>query len=700
MGLLKNQTWFEDATPVSPPSQWEYSAHSLAVTFVSGKAAIFTGDVAFPIGTPMVLSAATMPGGFTAGKIYYTTASIAISPLAFGLSSTLGGAPIAATSAGATVVGRDARYIFSYLQTPDANCSLLLHMNGAAASPTFTDSSGYANVMSQDFSGPNMSVPTAGSAQLQTGTVKFGSAAGGFKVGNGFYAQVNTPFVAGDELDLSTSDFTIEVQAYTTNTGNAIMLSSYNTSSIGAWWLINNPGTSVLFVFYVGTTQYTLNMGVSGTGSIPLNSWHHIAVCRQGNVFNGFVDGLLVGTVTQAGPLAINSGRFYVGASPIGSSPCDFLDEVRVTKGLARYTAPFTAPVAAFNDPNMKLGQIGNIEYIGNALTSGGLQNGLFGTLRVGYQVIQPASDSLTLRYNVGAGNIDVPLSNVAGATGNVSICLDGASQLLIGFGPTDGSGTAVVALSEGVADTTYGNANFNCSCPEPDTFATLATLRDRLMRRLGFGAQVGNPPPGMQDLLTEFINSAQTSLYKRYPARFSRRFFRWTLQAGERFLGVKNNDDDSVRNLKADLSLGVIGSWIQDGKNTWTPIFEGIQPELYTMVTQLGRPVRYELRECLEIFPAADGPYYLWLKGQVALAPMVADGDQTTIDSEVVFLFALAAAKAHYAQPDATATQAMANTYLGELTASTHLNKKYIPGAHPVAPIVKPVMTSFQDGS
>ena len=323
----------------------------------------------------------------------------------------------------------------------------------------------------------------------------------------------------------------------------------------------------------------------------------------------------------------------------------------------------------------------------------------LMGTARIAYQTITHASaGALDFEYNIGAGPVDVALTNTDGAVGIVSVCLEGATQFV--WGLKSGSTGAVVAFQETAGDTTVTGANFNCSCPEENDFDTLSTLRDRMMRRLGFAASVNNPPPGMSDLLTEFLQSAQKELYKRYPARFTRRLFRWTMNQGQRFFGVKANDDDTYRNLRLDFTKGIEWSGIQDGKGTWTPIFEGIMPELYTMVTQLGRPVRYEVRECIEVFPAPDGPYSLWLKANITLQPFAADSDQTTIDSEVVFLHALSTAKAHYGQADAQATQAMANSYLGELCAGTHVNKRYIPGAHPIAPIVKPALITFQDGS
>ena len=37
----------------------------------------------------------------------------------------------------------------------------------------------------------------------------------------------------------------------------------------------------------------------------------------------------------------------------------------------------------------------------------------------------------------------------------------------------------------------------------------TLQTLRNRILRRLGFAAQISNPPPGMAELVDDFLKSA-----------------------------------------------------------------------------------------------------------------------------------------------------------------------------------------------
>jgi hypothetical protein len=138
----------------------------------------------------------------------------------------------------------------------------------------------------------------------------------------------------------------------------------------------------------------------------------------------------------------------------------------------------------------------------------------------------------------------------------------------------------------------------------------------------------------------------------------------------------------------------------IQDTRNVWYPLIEGIPPQLYTMITKPWRPARYTIRQCIELYPAPDQTYFLWLRANFGLMSFVNDTDTTTIDSNLVFLQALANAKAHYGQPDAANYANMANTYRGQLIAATHGTTSYIPGTIAVPPAVRPTLVSFNGNS
>lgn len=231
----------------------------------------------------------------------------------------------------------------------------------------------------------------------------------------------------------------------------------------------------------------------------------------------------------------------------------------------------------------------------------------------------------------------------------------------------------------------------------DPNT-DTLANLRKRLLIELGFATQAANPPPGMTLYCNEKLYATQKWLYRKYPALNTRRFFRWKMVPGQRFYSLKDNDDDPINNYRLDPLKTIEWVGVQDTRNVWYPLIEGIPPQLYTMLSKPWRPARYAIRQGIEVYPMPDQTYWLWMRGHLGLMAFAADSDITTLDSELVFLYALAQAKAHYGQPDGNNIAAMANSYRGELIAGTHTTGHYVPGTVAVPPAVRPTLIQYQD--
>jgi hypothetical protein len=236
---------------------------------------------------------------------------------------------------------------------------------------------------------------------------------------------------------------------------------------------------------------------------------------------------------------------------------------------------------------------------------------------------------------------------------------------------------------------------NFNCECDEGfyEGSETLADLRRDVLVRLGYAAQADTPPPGMADLLDSFLNRSQKFLYRRYKALRTERFYRWTMTVGERFYGIRDNIDDCVKKLE-----GSRISWIgvEDLNGTWIPLRAGIDPSFYTAVDFQGIPSHYEVRQCIEVFPAPAEAYTLRVKGHFGLGRFTEDTDQCTIDSDLLFLWALANAKNHYGQPDGADIAAQAQTMLRDIVAESHTTRRYIPGRVDIPAQTKPLFVDL----
>ena len=206
-----------------------------------------------------------------------------------------------------------------------ASVSLLLHLDGSNGGTTFTDSSSN-----------NVSITRGGNAQLSTTYVKYGTAS---VVWDGSGDFLRTP---SDALfTFGTGNFTIEFWSYfdaSFNTGAAAIL-----MSIGAFRNITYTASTLRFRTDAGTNLIT-------GGALNLSQWYHIALTKSGNDHRLFIDGTQTGS-TYTSTTSYTADRITFGANNSGTfNYLGNMDDIRVTKGVARYTANFTAPTKAFPD--------------------------------------------------------------------------------------------------------------------------------------------------------------------------------------------------------------------------------------------------------------------------------------------------------------------------------------------------------------
>ncbi len=238
--------------------------------------------------------------------------------------------------------------------------------------------------------------------------------------------------------------------------------------------------------------------------------------------------------------------------------------------------------------------------------------------------------------------------------------------------------------------------ATLNPAVTEGNFTDTLKIIRDRVLIRLGFAAQLANLPPGMESLINDFISSAQVQMAQRYPELVTERFYTWTMIAGTRFYSV-SGDDEGVTAPDFILDPRKI-TWVgvEDLNGAFIPLFEGIDPTLYTNEAEQGFPRFYEIRQSVEVYPSPNDAYKLQIKGRPKNFKFTADADIATIDPELVFLLALANAKAHYSQPDASIYFTQATSHLGQLVSGSHGTKRYIPKADVELVPQRPTLVTF----
>jgi hypothetical protein len=206
---------------------------------------------------------------------------------------------------------------------------LLLHGDGTNGSTTITDNS------------PTPKTVTAvGDTQISTAQSVF---AGGSSIrldGSGDYITVpsSTDFAFG------TGDFTLEffVRFNVLQTVNSNMVHTninggfaiYQTPTAGSWQIARSGIASELAFSW----------------SPVISTWYHFAVSRTSGTMKVFIDGVQVASGASATSFLQNGfwfGRDYLGA--LSYANC-WAEEIRITKGVGRYTAAFTAPTIPFKD--------------------------------------------------------------------------------------------------------------------------------------------------------------------------------------------------------------------------------------------------------------------------------------------------------------------------------------------------------------
>lgn len=212
------------------------------------------------------------------------------------------------------------------------NVSLLLPLNGTVGSTLVQDFSQYAQnkTIAQDFS-YSTNNPKFGSSSLEATTT-----------------DCEIPNYTGNQFNRQVGEaFTIEFFVRWEN-------SSYNSTATPAYleYYDNNfPSQGIVVAKYTNTNNELIFRFDSTLHYLPMNNgaWNHIAIVLEDNDdYTVYING--IASATGNYPVAIADSQFRIGSVAGGGAyPCEsYIDEFRVTQGIARYTSNFTPPTEAF----------------------------------------------------------------------------------------------------------------------------------------------------------------------------------------------------------------------------------------------------------------------------------------------------------------------------------------------------------------
>lgn len=212
--------------------------------------------------------------------------------------------------------------------------SLMAHMAGPNGSTTFVDTSPVTKTLTAN-----------GNASISTAQSKFSGSSGYFD-GSGDYLKLNSNIVL-----TSSDNWTVEFWEYHLTGSNLVIgYQLPGSSSIAYISVGTNPSSNVGAV--LGASVASSAAG-SAYGTVPANQWNWVALSysvSSAGIFV-YVNGVYNSIVYGTGNFTIEDiGAYKSSYTDLGFN--GYLSELRVTKGVARYTgfSALSVPTSPFPD--------------------------------------------------------------------------------------------------------------------------------------------------------------------------------------------------------------------------------------------------------------------------------------------------------------------------------------------------------------
>jgi hypothetical protein len=199
----------------------------------------------------------------------------------------------------------------------------------------FTNGAIFDNAMMND-------LETVGNAQISTSVKKYGTGSLAFDgTGDALYST-------SQSVIFGTGDFTLEFWVYFNAVNNSTVKFIYdmrNSGATSASFLAQEAGNTWTYWNGAGTS---ISSGFTSS-TFTSSTWTHVAICRSSGTTRFFAGGTLTNSAADTSNYA-NSTLTFGARYSYSDGLNAYIDDLRITKGYARYTATFTPPTAAFLD--------------------------------------------------------------------------------------------------------------------------------------------------------------------------------------------------------------------------------------------------------------------------------------------------------------------------------------------------------------
>ena len=213
---------------------------------------------------------------------------------------------------------------------PDSYTSSLVHFDDGNGATTITDETG-------------KSWTVRGNTVMTSTYKKFGVSSVEFDGDqDDAYTASHADFVFGS------GDFSME--CWIRRTGDT-GLSEVLIRREASWFLALLADDTLIFYTYLNTPAYAGTLLTSSSSITVDSTWHHVAVDRSGSDWKLYIDGVVEATASKSGTFDDTSKPVSIGAVQEDTTFNEYygrMDELRISKGIARWQGAFTPPGAPY----------------------------------------------------------------------------------------------------------------------------------------------------------------------------------------------------------------------------------------------------------------------------------------------------------------------------------------------------------------
>lgn len=197
----------------------------------------------------------------------------------------------------------------------DSNTALLIHGD------SYTDATGQT---------------ITGNAEISNTIKKISSS---FDFSGATYLGVEN---SNNNYSFGSNDFTIEMWIKPTSASGRRTLYSQT-----------DPSNSYLLYIYGGSLIFRAADAINGIevtvfgGEVAVDVWQHIALVRNGDTWKLYIDGVMGGSKTVSGYFPSSASQITIGKQDLAGNEnyyAGHIEEIRVSKGIARWATNFTPP--------------------------------------------------------------------------------------------------------------------------------------------------------------------------------------------------------------------------------------------------------------------------------------------------------------------------------------------------------------------